>query len=294
MAVAANPRCASRLRRPCRMSSRSVCMVVFPARRRLARYYVARDRGVRRASMNSDLPTMAADLIHAPAPPIAPPRHLAAVCDALRPALRLWRAVGRARAVPGGPRAQRTADRPAAHAHPGGRYPHLPRDHHASGPPGTSAHAHRRRAADDRAPASCSRRRANLVGAAARRDDRRRQPKRPGGGTVPADRAGRALSRGDRSNQNRSLCVVHPDGLGRDRARGAVGWRRHALLAGGGDVAGRQLPRGRHRATRRWAWCWRRSSPGCRTRPRRRPCLRTQPAATTITGLSGLDRSRTT
>ena len=63
---------------------------------------------------------------------------------------------------------------------------------------------------------------------AARGHHRRHQPERQRGRAVSVDRAGRALARGHRSNQDRGVRLVHARRIAGDRARRARRRQRHA------------------------------------------------------------------
>ena len=96
------------------------------------------------------------------------------------------------------------------------------------------------------------------LAARARGNRRRHQPERQRGRTVPVDRAGRAVARRHRSDQDRGLRLVHARGIAGDGARRAGRRHGHARRCKTRSMAPvEQLPDGRDAVRRARRRCWR-------------------------------------
>ena len=140
-------------------------------------------------------------------------------------------------------RTDRTGNRHAADADARRRRRHLAVPHDPRRSDRTPAHA------GGRCPAhgGCGARLridTQSLAARARRDGRRHQPERQRSRTVPVDRAGRALARRDRSDEDRGVCLVHARGLAGNGPRSIDGRAPHARLQRTRCRACERLPRG--------------------------------------------------
>ena len=127
----------------------------------------------------------------------------------------------------------------------------------------------------------------------ARGNDRRHQPERQRSRTVSVDRAGRALARRDRSDQDRGVRLVHARRIAGDGARRARRRHRHARCCRQTAMA----PVGSYRAVVILYAALGVDAGGAVlpsvAAPRRRATLGEKQAfRATFAGLSGLDRSR--
>ncbi len=162
---------------------------------------------------------------HSDRPSTSHRRRAAALRHAIRPAVRLRLAVGRAGLLPDRPRTERAANRTVADADTRRRHHRLALPHDSRRPDWAAAHAGAGSRTD-----GCGRARVRIDPHALDprdgRDGGRHQPERSGSWTVSVDRAGRALTRGHRPEPDRGIRVVHVD-----RIAGHGVWRRWPVIA---------------------------------------------------------------